>query len=548
MLAIIVAGLSLNQLSLSKQSEARGVFQTAGESVTALALSELQDDPTFGQPGHPQRSRLFEYKGPSGEKGFLTFDPDIASANGLKPSVNNFSGVVSVDSENRKVPPGMILLRGIGQLGESQASVELLVHRPPFPFAITTTGDLSLEGTAVIGELPPGTDIAQLQPGDPDLFKELLPAHIRANGDINLDGTIVVQGDATAGGQVNLAGNAQVRGDTVTNGGPIAISRVNMNTFDPPAGSFDDIATNFLNSTTLRGRHRFEDPSGGGLLVDGTLQLRDGVLFVDGDLTVRNGIRGSGAVISTGSVSIQGDTQIVGFDRVAVLAQRRILLQGASNSQFQGTVYSNGDIIARNLTIAGPLIGGGSDSDITLDNAILASTNGNIDLSISRRGFHRNATRGNQMAAGFGPQNYSYVEEAEMISSDVARVRRMSFHPNLGSRELGLGEVDLTTGTVVAGSGDLSASRRANGATVVVNHLNQRSSHLEPSTDPVPSSAIQALHYVNYFNRNPADDFDWIRDRSPVKTNASSRNFQFRPNEILSPGQQLKIYHRQMVR
>ena len=68
MLAVIVAGLSLNQLALSKQSTSRGLYQLAGDSVAALALSELQVDPTFGQTGHPQRSRLFRWTGPEGEE------------------------------------------------------------------------------------------------------------------------------------------------------------------------------------------------------------------------------------------------------------------------------------------------------------------------------------------------------------------------------------------------------------------------------------------------------------------------------------------------
>ena len=548
MLAVIVAGLSLNQLALSKQSASRGLYQLAGDSVTSLALSELQDDPTFGQPGHPQRNRLFRWTGPEGEEGFLTFDPGVAASNGIEASVNNFTGTVAVDAGTRKVPPGMILLRGYGKYAHNQACVEAVVRRPPFAFAISATGDLNLEGTAVVGELPAGANVQNFPSGNPDLFKDLLPAHIRANGDITLSGNVVIQGNATAGGQVVLSGTSEVRGDVVTEGGPIGVSQLNVSRYDPPPGSFEELTTNFLNSATLSGYHRYPATTGGGLLINGPLTLNDGVLFVDGDLTVRNGLHGNGAVISTGNITIQGATRIEGFDRVALMADQGILLQGSGPAQFQGAVYANGNITARGITVAGSIIGAGSKSDIELDNALLAAVDGSVDLSIMRQGFHRNAGQGNRPASGFGPENYSYVEEAELLSPTEARVRRMSFHPNVGTRELGLGEVNLSTNQV---TGDLSQTTRESGATAVINNINQqnnarRRAQLERSEDRVPASPIQALHYINFYSNHPADDFDWIRNRTPADPAHSATNFKFRPNEIFSPGQSLKIYHRKI--
>ena len=548
MLAVIVAGLSLNQLALSKQSTSRGLYQLAGDSVASLALSELQDDPTFGQPGHPQRNRLFRWTGPEGEEGLLTFDPDTAASNGIEASVNNFSGTVSVDAGSRKVPPGMILLRGYGKYARSQAAVEAIVHRPPFAFAISATGNLELEGTAVVGELPAGANVQNFPAGNPDLFRDLLPAHIRANGDIKLNGNVVIQGDATAGGQVILGGTSEVRGDVITEGGSIGVSRVNVSRYDPPVGSFEEVTGNFLNSATLSGYHRYPSTNGGGLLIDGPLRLNDGVLFVDGDLTVRQGIHGNGAVISTGNITVQGNTRIEGFDRVALMADQRVLLQGSANAQFQGTVYANGNITARGITVAGPIIGGGTHSDIELDNALLAAADGTVDLSIIRQGFHRNAGQGNRSASNFGPENYSYVEEAEFITPTEARIRRMSFHPNVGTRELGLGDVNLTTNQVI---GDLSEATRESGATAVINNINQqtatrRRTQLERSEDRVPASPIQALHYINFYSNHPANDFDWIRNRMPADPAHTATTFNFRPNEVFSPAQNLKIFHRKI--
>ena len=555
MMAAVTSGLALNQLSQARHIEAKQRFAAAGNSLHALLFAELQDDPQLGEIGHPRRSELFAWSGPSQESAKLTFDPDVAAANGIEVSVNNIQGSTSVLSGSRRVPRGAILLRSNSQWNGQDAVVEMLVKTPPYPYAINSSGTLEVSGSAFIGQLPYGKDPNQYSLGDPATVDDLLPAHIQAGDDILLNGNIIIQGDAKSGGTITLRGSAEIRGNSQNSAGPQTFPRIDIGTLEPAPGTFETISSSLLDGSLspLIGYHKYN--TGAALLVTNGLRLNNGVLYVDGDLTVQGGIQGHGALIATGTLTVNGDSSMTETERVALVSGGRLHLQGNSSSKFLGTLYSNDDILIRNAVVAGTVIGASTHgSRVSVDNAIVAQMDGGVDLGIASRGFHRNTVNDPvhgrlDFVTDFGPGNFSYLEQAELLSGYRARVRWIAYHPRTGLHEPGFGEVDLATGTVI--SGDLDPDDRLQVARKVINLINTQSlpsggnsEDLERTGYQFPLSPLHALTYINFFHANPANNYDWITDKIPTDPAKSTRDFKFNPNQFLAPGARLKVAYR----
>jgi hypothetical protein len=376
-LLLVAAGVAISPLGLSQRLDGQQSARNAAESVIHLALGELFNNPDWGKD---QQAQL-HWNSPEGGSADLTFrpsDPDFCTNRlGLETPGRGSHGAV---------PPDSVQLIGVGRFGDLQVRVLAVYHIPPFPYAVLSTAAFQSGGNLLVGTLQPGQDPADLL--KPDAQELLQPAGVasqdRSTEAIRLVSSDLVLGDLISPGGITApAGTYRGKlraGETVQ-----AVPSINLDRFVPPAG-----VTEQLDAATLSGRSdrlnlaSFHQVRGSLTLPHG-LNLDSGALYVDGDLTVDGGVSGKGLIVCRGAVTIRGGTQMTSLNQLALLAKGSVNLQGGTeDNNFRGMVYTEGDLKADRVQIAGVLVANGkqpgagkielSDARVAVDSSLSFKT------------------------------------------------------------------------------------------------------------------------------------------------------------------------------
>lgn len=364
-MAAALANLCMTHLRFSSRADLSLKASQIARSTISAGIAKILDDQTFGQSVAATETIDLTFED---GRGFLTFDPNTASAEGTLFSSNNLDKTTSVvGAQSRTIPPNTVHLVARGVSGGVEKTIEVVLNVPPFPWAIASGGTLELKSGVVIGALPDG-----VWPPDPN---NLLPADILANGSgsgaITLSALSRVEGDVETPGTVVLGGGPDtVRGEVREGVAPATIGRLNALDFDPlvTGAVFDDLDTGVVTSArlTLSGSAR----KTGLLDLPEGLTLTGSQLFVDGDLQVKKGVEGTGILVVTGDVTIESGLSLDAASSLAVFSGGQVRLKGVGPQQtaIRGIFYANQGLVAEEMTIVGSLVVPDSAAAVELEN------------------------------------------------------------------------------------------------------------------------------------------------------------------------------------
>ncbi|MBI2267391.1 MAG: hypothetical protein HYU64_19865 [Armatimonadetes bacterium] len=124
----------------------------------------------------------------------------------------------------------------------------------------------------------------------------------------------------------------------------------------------------------------------GDLTIDGDLNLGNSVLFVEGNLTVTGAAVGTGAIFVMKNTGIQKGATLAAGNQIALFGKGDVTLSG-QNNMFQGMVYTEGRLTAKQMTVVGVVVANGTEET------------GNIDLQDSKLVYNQEAAKINLQRA-----------------------------------------------------------------------------------------------------------------------------------------------------
>lgn len=354
-LGFVVVSTSVSHLQVMSRTSNAALADDLARSALNLGLARIYQDRDFGTRTNEDRTLTVELpSAPAGSQGVLTFDPNRAD---LPLSTNNLNGPGSqIDRAGKMVPSQSVLLVAEGRCRGVTRHVEAVLHVPPFPYAAASDGPIVSGGGLQVGSLdantPPGTPVVDLKPAT-------ILSNARDPQSIVLGPASTIKGDLLAGGGIQLdpGGGTNVIGQLYPNSDPRAVPRMIASDFDPGPSAAPLAAT--YNQADFTGKLRRD----GDMEVASDLHLQGALLYVDGGLTVRGSLNGSGIVVTTGKLRIEGQAEMQGSDKVALLSQGGIELlgKGRASSNLRGVIYSEGGFLARQVRLEGALISNKGD-------------------------------------------------------------------------------------------------------------------------------------------------------------------------------------------
>lgn len=370
-LGFALSGASLTHLSLNTRSNNSEQASNLARSVVSKAVDRLFKDETYGQARTDVPLQI-QLNGPvPGSEGLLTFNKTEAANFGIPYSTNNLQGSSQVEGPGGKsIPVDKIHLVGIGRVAGVERKVEVMLHVPPYPYAVSSEGPIhALRGARVGGldELPAGSAI-------PLDFSDVSPADMLSNGNgadaVRLGENTEISGDVISSGGIQLeAPNVAVLGELRPNQSPSELPGFQLEKYDPSNIGIHET----LDESFYSGGQVFEGmiKRQGDVSFQGGVELNDGLMFVDGNVTISGGLRGSGLVVTTGTLTVTGGAQLASDSKLALLSEGDVVLNGSGTegSYFQGTVYTKSGVQAEDLTVVGTLIAAGRNDSVRLENA-----------------------------------------------------------------------------------------------------------------------------------------------------------------------------------
>lgn len=351
-LLFVAAGVAISPVGLSQRLDQQQAARNAAESVIQLALGQLYEQPDWGKD---QRAEL-SWRSAEGSSARLTFVPtdrDYCSNRlGLETPGRGSHG---------PVPPDAVQLIGVGRVGELQVRVLATYHIPAFPYAVISTAQFQSGGNLLVGSLEPGQDPADLlKPEADELLKPAgLASQDTSREAVKLVSTDLVLGDLISPGGI-VAPSGTYRGKLRAGEQVQAIPSIDLDRFRPPDGVTEELDMTGISGRpdelTLSSFHHV----GGPMVIPNGLKLDSGALYVDGDLTIEGGVTGKGLIVCRGRVNIHGGAELTSQNQLALLSKGSVTLEGGSqDNSFRGMVYTEGDLKADRVQIAGILVANG---------------------------------------------------------------------------------------------------------------------------------------------------------------------------------------------
>lgn len=374
-------------LHLSQAEQRREHAKNLAEAAIAEALDKMAaSDFKFGSQATDRVEVSFS--GLEDAEGIVSFVPGELP-NGK--STYNFEGDASIPGEReRSVPPRAAHLLARGRVGTTQAWVECVFHRPPFPDALISSGPVEASGLTLASVRTPES----YQGGEPRNIdpEELLAGNLFSNASHGPDN----------GPSVNLGPHSRIMGSLGSVGAilvdPLSVVEgsvrpgASVRTL-PEIDIPSRIAVMRKNSVTIGPVHSgplvetWFSHAPNGLTVPGDLDLNGSSLSVNGQLRVEGRLKGAGIVLVNGPVAIlNGGSNVVSTDEVAVAATGNVELRASGESNyFKGLVYSEGDVVARDITVVGALMThgkNGAEGSMKLENVRFIHTPSSVTLAL----------------------------------------------------------------------------------------------------------------------------------------------------------------------
>lgn len=393
-LAFAMASGSIANLTLNSRVENGATAGDLAESAAASCLSQvLRDSQWRGD---------VEVTLPSAPGGWgrVTFRNEQAGPWGVPVSVNNLDNSAALD----QLGPNSLRIRAVGQYRGVTRSLTQVIAIPPFRYALASTGQINSRGGLTVASLE---DPSLLAGGFDRLLDEQLKAGNMAGNRTGKDSVILqgspgrpvlVKGRVESTGQVSVS-QATVLGGVHENGNPAPVPQIQVNDYDPIDRT--DLTTL---SDSQSSRLQLDKPTRrqGDLKVTSGLELKGGYLYVDGNLDIYGGLTGKGAIFATGDVKIHGLATFGTNNQEAIMAKGNVGIEGTGRDQsiFQGLIYTEGNLNAKDVTLVGSMVGNGSQgSEIQLDTCNLLY-NRQMMQNVWNSGFDFNEDLGETIGQG----------------------------------------------------------------------------------------------------------------------------------------------------
>ena len=360
MVLLIASAGWLFQSNLQSRLSGGDGARHLAESAVSLAVARLLHDPEL--PAEQLEDIDLSLASYPGGTGRLSFKPLQAQAWGIPQSLNNLSGRTAQSGwASVVVEPESANLVAVGRFRGVEERLEVVLHAPRFPYVVCSSVPvLANNGLRVFGV----SSLQALADGYSAVNEEQKVAgHVVTNAEDAPDTPALqllgagteIEGDAQARGEVILGGGAVVRGEARSHSDSVPLPELEIADFDvADRPGMTALSVETLDAPQLAGFNRRT----GNLEIHDGLTLEGGVLFVQGDLTVRGGVRGTGALIVTGAVRIEGGSALTTDHQAAILAGGPVTLQGTPEQRcdFRGLVYTEGDLNCQHANIAGAVV------------------------------------------------------------------------------------------------------------------------------------------------------------------------------------------------
>jgi hypothetical protein len=381
-LGFTVVAIAFNHLNLSFKTNNQARANHLAEAVLAEAIDKIVKDQEFGMLGPaedktiritpPSNADELFASLPSGSEGILTFDEGLASSEGIPYSTNNRTESNVNGSAGVAVPGESFHLVATARVKNSTSRVEAILTVPQFPFSVASEGAIRSEGGLVVASVRPGVPYDLDYPLHED---DLEPGHMISNSKIGNDAVVLsgenkIYGDLQSSSGVTLEEDTAVFGEVRTNSSDEALPKIKVTDYDPETDE-DPLEPTIVNSGAGTLEVEGYNKSRTSLTVDNGIVLSGGVLYVEGDILVSaGGVRGKGAIISTGNVTIYGDGEATSDNQAAIVAGGNVVIKGTASekAKFAGLIYTEGQLDAENLRLAGVFVAAGDDSSVEFKN------------------------------------------------------------------------------------------------------------------------------------------------------------------------------------
>ena len=379
LLTAVSAGIS--HLRMSTSATAQQHARNLADAALAQALSDLVASdfsaptvPTLvvSIPDLPDATGTVTYDSgtPGFSKGYSTFNLNQDSA--------------TVGARGRQVPGRTVHLVARGKVGEVESWMECYYYKPPFPDGLAATGRVTASSLYLAG-------VRRTQGyagGDPSTINpaEAFPANLFSNFSqagppvAVLSDNCRITGSAGAVGGVSVDASSIVEGEVLPGSDPRALPELDVrDKITTLEGQAVPVTFPLASNWFVRS---------GPLDVPGELDLNGSILLVRGDLTVDGAIKGTGAILVEGDVTItDGRTEVSASDQVAIACTGNFTLSAEQpdGNYFQGLVYSEGDLQARDITVFGATVvngKGGAEGSATLENVRYVYNPGSVQTTV----------------------------------------------------------------------------------------------------------------------------------------------------------------------
>lgn len=340
------------------------------EAGIAAVRARLAENPEYGTTRSEELRGRVSAEAQEGDAWHLV---TFKSLTGFPASTNNRSGADAAGSLGRTVPTDSVHVVSTGYYRGQYRTVEALFRQPPFPIALAASGKVHSKTPLVIEGT---TSVGAYEGGDDDR-----PGHLVCNspdgvsiqrGLAGPDIKTYISGFVRSVGPVTIEKPAEVRGGVHPMADRMELPQIDLSSFrNQGQAGVVDIVDGSLTSQVMDIMYF----CGHDLVIEGSAELDNAFLFVDGNLKVTGSVRGVGALVATGRITVENGTTLSGTNRVALLAGDDVTLRGNAN-YFQGIVYSQGNLSAKSITVLGNVILDSADpakGGATLDDVRLVS-------------------------------------------------------------------------------------------------------------------------------------------------------------------------------
>ncbi len=434
-------------LHLSQAEQRREHAKNLAEAAIAKALDKMaEDDFKFGSQATDRVDVSI---------------PDLQDAEGIVSFVSgelpNGTSTYNIDGESsipgargRSVPPRSVQLLARGRVGETERWVECVFFRPPFPDALVSSGPVEASGLTLASVRTPasyrGGPTTTIDP------EELLAGNLFSNAErglvagepaVKLGPYSRIMGSLGSVGQVTVDPQSVVEGSVRPGSTIRELPEVDISSRIAVMAK-NSVLIGPVHSGALAANWFSHAPNG--LTVHGDLDLNGAGLTVNGPLRINGALKGTGAVFVNGPVQIlAGGSNLASTDEVAVAATGNVELRASGQSNyFKGLVYTEGDLVARDITVVGALLThgkNGAKGSMVLENVRFIHTPSSVTLTTKAPYAigHDDHFLALSVTLRMHENGRDFIADVRAYATDTDKVRKESLHahPKIWPNKLG---------------------------------------------------------------------------------------------------------------